>query len=146
MAKKITVLLSLFFIVLTVSAIAADKTWGSGGDETSWSDQYNWYPAEVPTISDDVLIDIEDGSITVDQTFTAKSITIGGGESTTVTTESFVFGDVEPDAVTDSAIINRYGGKLTLSGVGVITLKGTYESMKDASASISEPSFMLWVE
>ena len=125
---------------------ATDKTWGGGGDGTSWSDEDNWYPAEVPTASDDVLIDIEDGEISADQTFNAKSITIGGRESTTLTTDSFVFGTVEPDAVTDAAVTNRSGGKITLSGSGVITLKGKYESSKQASTTTSEPSFMFWIK
>jgi len=146
MIKKILTLLGLFSILLVVSVGAADKTWGGGGDGTNWSDEDNWYPAEVPTASDDILIDIEGGEISADQTFTAKSITIGGRESTALTAESFVFGTVEPDEVTDLAIINRSGGEISLSGSGVITLKGKYETSKQASVITSEPSFMFWIE
>lgn len=146
MIKKILTLLGLLSVLLVISVSAADKTWSGGSDGVSWSDQDNWYPSEVPTANDDVLIDIEDGQISANQTFTAKSITIGGREVTILTTDSFVFGTIEPDEVTDSAIINRSGGKITLSGSGVITLKGKYESSKQASTIISEPSFMFWIE
>lgn len=149
MVKKIIILFTIFFTLYTLHftlIYAADKTWGGGGDGTNWSDEDNWYPAQVPTASDDVLIDIEDGEISADQTFTAKTLTIGGRESTTLTTDSFVFGTIEPDEVTDSAIINRFGGKITLSGSGVITLKGKYESSKQASTVTSEPSFMFWIK
>jgi len=149
MLKKILILFIVYFILYPstfILAYSADKTWGGGGDGVSWSDQDNWYPPVVPTASDDVLIDIEDGEITADQTFNAKSITVGGRETTTLTTDSFVFGTVEPDEVTDSAIINRSGGKITFGGSGVITLKGKYESSKQASTITSEPSFMFWVE
>lgn len=149
MLKKILILFIVYFILYPSSFIlvySADTTWGGGGDGTNWSDEDNWYPAQVPTASDDVLIDIEDGEISADQTFTAKTLTIGGRESTTLTTDSFVFGTIEPDEVTDSAIINRFGGKITLSGSGVITLKGKYESSKQASTVTSEPSFMFWIK
>jgi len=149
MVKKIIILFTIFFTLCTLHfrlVYAADKTWGGGGDGTNWSDQDNWYPAGVPTLSDDVLIDMENGSITADQTFTAKVLTVGGRESTIVTTGNFVFGEIKPDAVTDSAIINRLGGKIISSGSGVITLKGKYESTRDTAESASEPSFMFWIE
>ncbi len=149
MVKKIIILFTIFFTLYTLHftlIYAADKTWGGGGDGTNWSDEDNWYLAEVPTLSDDVLIDMENGSITVDQTFIAKALTVGGKESTTVTTGNFIFGEIKPDAVTDLAIINRFGGKIVSSGLGVITLKGKYKSTKDTSGSVSEPSFMFWIE
>ncbi len=149
MLKKILILFIVCFILYPSTFIlvySADKTWSGGGDGVNWSDQDNWYPTEVPTASDDLLIDIEDGQISGDQTFTAKSITIGGRESTALTTDSFVFGTIEPDEVTDVAVTNRSGGKITLSGSGVITLKGKYESSKQAATITSEPSFMFWVE
>lgn len=138
-------IISWLLVISVFPVSAADKTWGGGGDGTSWSDKNNWYPAEVPIAIDDVLIDIEDGEISADQTFTTKTLTIGGRESTILTTDNFVFGTVEPDEVTDSAIINRSGGKIIFSGSGIITLKGKYESSKQAAAT-SEPSFMFWVK
>jgi len=112
----------------------------------NWSDKDNWYPAGVPTAADDLLIDVVGGLIIADQTFNTKSITLGGRESTTLTTENFVFGTIEPDNVTDPAITNRSGGKLTLSGLGIVTLKGGYVGSRQASTAVSEPSFMLWIE
>jgi hypothetical protein len=123
---------------------AADKVWGGGGDETSWSDDDNWSPAAEPTSADDALIDAEDASVVCAQTFAAKTVTLGGRENTSLTTNNFVFGTIAPDTSSDVAILNRGGGTLTLTGAGVITVHGKYQDSEESL--VNEPSFMFWIE
>lgn len=139
---KILTLISV--LLFMPCAQAADKTWNAAGDQTSWTDNDNWFPVNEPTAADDVLIDTQNSSVICDETFTAKSITIGGREPSVLATNNFVFGTVSPDAASETAILNRTDGKITLTGAGVITLKGQYQDSE--STLTSEPSFMFWVE
>lgn len=149
MLKKNIILIIIFFTVYTLQltlSYAATKVWSGDGDGVNWSDANNWYPAELPTINDELLFDLVNGLITCDQTFSAKKFTIGGQHSTTVTTNSFVFGTIEPATTSDIAVITSSGGKLTLSGSGIITIKGQYRSSSQAEDVVSEPSFMFSIE
>ncbi len=142
-------LLVLIFVVISVltltsTALAEDRTWSSAGDGASWSDEENWFPEEVPTLTDDVTIDDEDASAVCDETFSAKSIIIGGQETSKLTIEKFIYGQIKPASTSDTAISNRKGGTLLLKGVGIITVHGKYEDSETSLAP--EPSFLFWVE
>jgi hypothetical protein len=138
-----TYMFTCFISVLP--AQAADKSWNAGGDQTGWFDGANWLPALAPTESDDVMINLLDASVTVPQTFDAKSITIGGKNESTLTVSNFVSGTVEPTDSSDLAFHNRRNGHLILKGsTGKVTLRGTY---KDSETVIpGEPSFVLYVQ
>ncbi len=143
---RLTIFLFLIITMLLLAfpAVAAEKVWNGGGDDSTWVGDDNWSPAVAPAAADDVTIDTEGASVSCDRTFNAKSITLGGRETVTLTSENFVYGTVKPDTTSDAAILNRSGGTLTLKGVGVLTLKGQY---KDSEESLTpEPSFIFWVE
>ena len=144
---KITALLMLFITLYTLhftQAYAEEKNWCATGDGSTWSDDDNWSPAAAPTSSDDVLIDVSDASVECAETFAAKSITIGGRESTTLASNNFVFGTISPDSGSDIGILTRSGGTFTLTGAGTITVQGQY---KDSEETLTpEPSFMFWLE
>ena len=130
-------------LILLPAAEAADKTWSGSGDGTSWSDDDNWSPAVAPTSADAVSIDTEETSVVCDETFSAKSVTIGGRETSTLTSSNFIYGTVTPDSTSDIAISNRKDGKFTLQGAGIVTVKGQYKDSEESL--ISEPSFMFWI-
>lgn len=139
------VIISVAISILLVSpAIAAEKNWSASGDGSSWSDDDNWYPEEAPALSDDVVIDTEDASVVCGETFNAKSITVGGRETSTLTSENFIYGNVVPDTTSDIAISSREKGTITLKGAGILTLKGQY---KDSEESLTpEPSFIFSIK
>ena len=150
MKKRFYLLLLLIFItsfllILSFSrAEAVDKTWGGGGDGTSWSDKDNWSPQEVPSESDDILIDKEEVSVICTETFKAKSITLGGRQASILTSNNFIFGTISPASSYDIAILNRQGGTFVFKGGGVVTVRGQY---KDSNESLGlEPSFMFWLK
>lgn len=131
-------------ILQTFPVIAAEKNWSAGGDGSSWSDADNWYPARKPKFSDDVTIDAENASVVCNRTFKAKSITVGGREASTLSSENYIHGTVKPDTTSETAILNRSKGTITLRGVGVLILKGQYIDSEETLTP--EPSFMFWVE
>jgi len=144
-----SVALSVFSVVLSVlmfatATYAEDKAWTGAGDGSSWSDLDNWQPAAVPTSDDDVTIDAEEASIVCTQTFEAKSVTVGGKQTASLVSNSFVFGTIAPDSVSDPAIVNRKGGKIILKGPGTLTLQGQYKGSKETL--VTEPSFIFWLE
>ena len=141
--KKIALFVCLF-CVFGGFAFAAEKTWSGGGDGASWSDAENWFSPVVPISTDDVLIDSEDAAVTCDDTWRAQSLTLGGFQSITLTSENFVFGVISTEEATDTAILNRKDGKLTLQGDGIITVQGQYKDSEETL--IAEPSFMFWIE
>ena len=149
MRQRFSCLLVFLFVFISVlgfsvTATAGDKIFGAGGDGTSWSDDDNWFPATEPTLTDDVLIDGEDNAVVLTQTFKAKSITIGGHEIATLTSNNFVFGTISPESTSDTAISVRPGGTFTLKGAGMVTVQGQY---KDTQESLSdEPSFYFWAK
>jgi len=145
------IIIVFIFIIVAVGATrrvvpteAAEKNWAGGGDSSTWPDDDNWSPAAEPTTADDVLIDVENATVTCDETFKAKSIIVGGRETSNITTNNFIFGTVSPDETSDVAMMTRSGGTITLTGAGTITLTGRY---KDSEESLDpEPSFMFWLE
>ena len=145
--KRIILCLLVVFLGLfnmPVIASAAEKAWTGDGDASSYSDDDNWSPASEPTSADDITIDAEDASVVCTRTFKAKSITIGGRQEPTLTSNNFVYGTIEPESSSDVAICNRRGATVTLKGAGTITVKGQY---KDSEESLTpEPSFMFWIK
>ena len=79
-----------------------------------------------------------------DQTFNARSITVGERNSSTLTIQNFVYGTIEPALSSDNAIVNAQNGKITLSGTGTVTVTGQYKD--SGETTVSEPSFIFWVE
>lgn len=124
---------------------AADTTWSGSGDGTNWSDADNWFPAAEPTTENDVLIDMKDILVECTQNFQAKSLTIGGRETSTLAINNFIFGAIAPDVGSDIAILNRRRGIFIFKGAGgTVTVKGQY---RDSNESLAlEPSFMFWFE
>jgi hypothetical protein len=132
-------------VLMGFSAEAAEKNWSGAGDGALWSDDDNWSPAVAPTGADDVLIDIEGASAACDQTFAAKSVTLGGRETAALTIQDFVYGDIAPATGSTTAFLNRSGGTFRLQGAaGTVTLSGGYKDSEETL--VSEPSFMFWVE
>ena len=137
---------SLFFVLNACSVVWGEqKNWNALGDKSSWSDDANWYTAGTPTASDDALVDISGASVGISQPFHAKSITLGGKKTSTMTVESFTNGDVTPGAVSDEAFYNRKSGLLILKGSsGKMTLRGTYADSREEVSE--EPSFMFYAQ
>lgn len=145
MAKRIRILFILCCLLcLTVSAKAADKTWSGSGDASTWSDDSNWSPSSAPTSESDVLIDTSNASVTCDQTYKAKSITIGGRQTSTLTSNNFIFGTISPASASGTAISNRSRGKFISKGAGAIKVQGQY--LDTEGALTSEKSFIFWVK
>lgn len=139
-----TVIIICIVLMFASSAYAEDKTWSGSGDGTSWTDADNWFPENEPTLSSDVAIDSEDASVVCDETFNAKSVSIGGRNTSQLTAQNFIYGTIEPASTSDNAILNQSGGTFKLQGSGVMTLRGTYTDTE--GTLVSEPSFMFWVE
>ena len=142
-SKKILIILFCVLFVLSL-AQANEKNWLGSGDGTDWADEENWYPEGAPTLITDVLIDAEDATVISTETFKAKSIQLGGSETSTLTINNFIYGTIEPDASSDTAVLNSSGGTFVLTGAGTVTIRGQYEGSKGAADL--EPSFMFWVE
>ena len=130
---------------LYISPVAADsKVWDGGGDGSTWADTENWHPDGIPTSGDDVTVDAEDASVLCERTFNAKSVTVGGRQGVTLTSDDFIYGTIEPDDGTEVAILNRRDGHIVLRGAGTLTVRGQY---KDSESELeAEPSFIFWVE
>ena len=138
-------LLMVLMLGLAASALAEDKNWTAGGDQSSWFDDANWMPAAAPTASDDVMINLTDASVTVPQAFDAKSIVLGGKKPSSMNVSNFAAGSVAPENATDLAVHNRRGGNLVLTGsAGKITLKGAYKDSEEVIPD--EPSLMFYAE
>jgi len=143
--------LFLFFVfnfgLLTLDfglSIAGEKQWSAAGDAVSWEDASNWYPAVLPTGSDDASIDAENASALASKTFVAKTVTVGGRKESIFTTNDFIYGTITPDKNTDNALYIRKDGSVTLKGAGDITLKGAFKNSEESLSS--EPSFMFGAE
>jgi len=140
-------LIILFLALLPAVAFADSKQWvgQSQTSTTDWSDGYNWLQQGKPAGNDDVLIDKENASVIVGETFSIKSLAIGGKESEISLTKSdFVYGTIAPANSTDAALELRENGILVLNNVGDITLKGALKSSNQTA--IQEPSFMFVAE
>ena len=146
MNKQLLVFLSVVLSVLLGSSgvYAAEKNWSGAGDGSSWSDDDNWSPASAPTSADEALIDMDGASVVCTETFNAKSVTIGGNETITLTSNNFIFGTISPGSGSLVAILNRSGGTYTLKGAGIVTVKGQYKDSEESL--VAEPSFMFWIE
>jgi len=137
--------IALILALFLVSPLEADeKTWSASGDGSTWSDEDNWSPADIPTSADDVLIDAEDASVVCTSTYNARSISIGGRETSNLISNSYIFGTISPDSGSNIAIENRSGGTFTLKGGGTVTLQGQYKDSTEGL--VAEPGFMFWIE
>ena len=77
--------------------LLAAVSWDGGGDGTSWTDPLNWDGDAVPTISDDVTIDVA----------ADPTVTVGAGNTDE---------DVAAASVTTAEAMYLRGGTLTLGG------------------------------
>ncbi len=143
---KVFLLMFISVIILGFSTVATagEKIFSAGGDATSWSDDDNWSPAAEPTAADDVVIDSESAAVVCNQTYKAKSITLGGHQTSTLTSNNFIFGTISPDSVSDVAVQVRPDGTFTLQGAGVVTIQGQYKDSEETL--VDEPSFYFWVK
>lgn len=146
--RRIIFSLILYFLIAAgigeISAYPEEKNWTGFGDTSQWYEAQNWSPGSVPGSTSQVKIDSEDIDVTITQTFEAKSITLGGRYSSSLTSQDFVYGTIAPDNSSDSAILVRKGGHVILKGPGVITLEGSYTDSEEELES--QPSFLFWVE
>ena len=131
------IILSLFFVG---STSADEKQWGGGGDGVSWEDLDNWSPAAIPALSDAVTISAANAEVVASETFSAKSITVGGRGAANFTSSDFVYGTITPLENTDNALFIRKDGLVTMKGTGDITLKGALKNSEETL--VNEPSFM----
>ncbi len=147
MKKTLLMILGLILAGAFFSqAIAADKAWNAAGDATSWSDATNWSPSSVPTSTDDVTVNFKNAAATISVTggFNAKSLTIGGTETSSVTVQDFISGTVSPAAASSMAVDNRVKGTFRLKGGGTVTVKGQYKSSKGTQPS--QPSLVFYIQ
>ena len=119
---------------------ASDKQWSGKGDAVSWEDNSNWSPAVAPTSSDDIIIDEEGAKAAISQTFNAKSVTVGGRKTSTLTKVNFVYGTIKPGKNTDDAFHIRKNGSVTMQGVGAVTLKGAFKNSEESPPD--QPAFI----
>ena len=141
----ISVLICFF---MTISVYADMKQWSGRTDALSWAKDGNWFPGAIPTLLDDVFIDLQDASVNISdyaKGFKAKSITAGGRTDSTLTMGSFVYGTITPENNTDNALYIRKGGTvIAQGGGGTVTLKG---ALKFYEADIpDEPAFIFGAE
>lgn len=145
--KYLSILFCLLSLVagLSSKSFAEDKSWNAQGDQADWFDAANWLPSGPPGVSDDAKVDMTAASANVGQTFAARSLTVGGKKTSTVSISNFVTGDLAPVSEEDEAAVVRRDGKLILKGsAGKITVKGSY---KDSEEIIpEEPGFMSYVK
>ncbi|MDD2703082.1 MAG: hypothetical protein PHC33_03645 [Candidatus Omnitrophica bacterium] len=137
--------LSVLLFLSAVALYAGEKQWsGAGGGASAWEDAGNWFPAEVPDAGDDVFIDAEAG-VSVSDTFSAKSLTIGGRADPQFFIGNFIYGTFAPEENTDNALYIRKGGVVNLADfAGALVLKG---SLKLSDESLpDEPAFMFLAE
>ena len=132
------------FILMNGKLFAEEKVWNADGDGTTWESDANWWMSGHPIEGDNVTIDMDAAAVTINQTFEAESITLGGKENVELRKINFVHGTIEPDSTSDVAITNKSGGHLILEGIGTVTVRGTY--LDTLGTSVNEPSFMFWVK
>ncbi|MFA5165177.1 MAG: hypothetical protein WC481_06410 [Candidatus Omnitrophota bacterium] len=125
-------------------AYGADKNWIGAGDASTWADQKNWNPEGVPSSVDDVTIDLEGSSANAAETFEAKSVTVGGGNSSVFSTENFIYGEIAPPSPSDEALYIKKDGTVVLNGAGTITLRGMFKNTEETVTG--EESFMFTLE
>ena len=144
MTRVLTVGIVCVLLTQLPLAMAGQKTWTGAGDTAEWSEDQNWQPDAAPTSSDDVTINAPGASVAPSETFDAKSITIGGSQTSTFTEGKFISGTVEPTTTSDVAVENRRRGKLILKGsAGTLKLKGKYKDSEESLAD--QPSLIFFV-
>ena len=138
-------LLTLMILTLALPAQAAEKNWLGDGDGLGWQDDTNWFPVMAPTPADDVIVNALDAPVLIHQEFTAKSLSIGGNVTSSVTIDPFVSGTIAPASASEIAVLNGVKGKMILGGgAGVVTLRGVY---KDSETPLSdEPALVFYFE
>lgn len=124
---------------------AADKSWTGAGDGASWADNQNWFSVGVPTSADDVMIDFNNAGVICGKTFEAKSITMGGANTSALTSNDFIYGTVVPSSGSDNALYIRKNGTVTLKGPGTLTLKGKFKNSEEEGPP-GEEAFMFTLE
>ncbi|MFH1645571.1 MAG: hypothetical protein ABIB11_04030 [Candidatus Omnitrophota bacterium] len=146
MKNTIFFLMLLFLMIFFVQpAYSENKVWSGVNDSTTWNDDDNWFTAGVPTVNDDVTIDLEDGSVTISDDFVAQTLLVGRKAASTLTVENGVFGMISPPVGVDIAVSNYNYGKIVLKGnTGVVTVQGQYKESNETFGA--EPSFMFWLE
>lgn len=123
---------------------AEDKTWKGSTDATDFFGDENWYPSPHPVAPDNATINAKEANVKLSETFNIKSITLGGNEESTLTTDEFISGTIAPNAVSDIAILNRRDGHLVLKGPGTVKAKGAY---KDSEENLTaQPSLVFSVQ
>ncbi|MDD5270858.1 MAG: hypothetical protein PHE80_06710 [Candidatus Omnitrophica bacterium] len=126
------------------AAYCADKNWIGAGDASTWADPKNWNPEGAPTSADDVTIDLEGSSASASETFEAKSVTVGGGNTSVFSTENFVYGEISTASPSDEALYIKKAGTVVLNGAGTITLRGMFKNTEETVTG--EESFMFTLE
>ena len=137
--KSVFTILVITFFSVTIPASADVLAWGLLGTGY-WDTASNWYPAQIPTASDDIYMDAEGAIILIDSDFEAQEIFIGGLYAVDINVSDAIFGTIAPVVSSDPAIYMRKDGYLKLTGTGILTLKGSYLSSDDNI--VPEPSFM----
>ena len=114
-----------------LSASSGAVRWTGQGDGASWSDGANWSTGSVPTATDDVLVDLDDGTnytISVDAAFEAASLRITTGRAQlSVDNPLTISGGLELSAgrITGASTLD-VGGALTFTG-GTLAGSGTVQ-------------------
>jgi len=149
MIKIRIMILVVLFGMISITNInlshAVEKTWTGAGDGFAWFDDSNWFPTIVPTSSDNAVVNENNASLTIDQTFETQSIAISGKFPSTININNFVYGTVDPGAGTLQSILNRKDGKIILRGAaGRVTLAGQY--LDSEQPLIDQPGFTFLLE
>ena len=144
--RQSTLVLELLIVFFPAAGYGDTKQWSGLGDGSSWEDPANWSPSlTAPAASDDALIDKENTAVTMEKTFSVKSLALGGKESEiSLTKQEFVYGAITPENSADAALELRQNGIFTLQNVGDVTLKGALKFSNQTA--IQEPSFMFVAE
>ena len=135
--------LTLFFPLS--SLYAAEKNWIGSGDGINWNDDSNWFPVMEPALADEVTVNVLDAPVVVREEFNAKSLSIGGNITSSVSVEENISGTIAPATASDVAVLDGVGGKFILKGAaGTVTLRGKY---KDSETPLSdEPALVFYFE
>lgn len=131
-------------IFLKTTAFAEEKQWSGAGGSTTWEDASNWFPAALPALTDDVVINLEDAEVAASEKFFARTLSIGGREASAFTANDFVDAVIAPESNTDNALHIRKDGLVVLKGAGSIVVKGSFKNSEEALPS--EPAFMFGIE
>jgi len=126
----------VFSILLLVPLVAQDafavtKTWDGGGAGSTWEDPLNWNPDGVPAPNDDVVLDVNDLTVSIN-----SAVTVGPSGSITLSPTGFnnnievngpsgsltIFGTFTMNNPLDDIILRGNGGIVTVQCSGVVTI------------------------